>query len=146
MDFSINRIAIATGGGDAPGLNAVIRAVVLAADRHGWECHGIRDSFNGLLAPHTCLGEPVVRLSPDSVHGIGHLGGTILGSTNRGNPLRYPAAGGQEADRSDELLGLIGRHGFDALVMVGGDSSMEIAECLARKGLRVGRRAQDHRQ
>ncbi len=138
MDSSIKRIAIATGGGDAPGLNSVIRAVVLAADGRGWECHGIRDSFNGLLAPHTCLGEPVVRLSPDSVHGIGHLGGTILGSTNRGNPLRYPADGGRgETDRTDELLGLIGRHGFDALVMVGGDSSMEIAECLAGRGLRV---------
>ncbi|WP_305824739.1 6-phosphofructokinase [Massilia brevitalea] len=140
MNPAIKRIAIITGGGDAPGLNAVIRAVVLAASRHGWECWGIRDGFNGLLAPETCLGEPVPRLHPDGVHGIGHLGGTILGSTNRGNPMRYPVqgqAGPAEQDRTDELLGLCRQRGFDALVMVGGDSSMEIAECLHRKGLRV---------
>lgn len=140
MEARIQRIAIVTGGGDAPGLNAVIRAVVLASSRHGWECWGIRDGFNGLLAPETCLGEPVTRLSPDAVHGIGHLGGTILGSTNRGNPMRYPvqaAAGPGECDRSDELLDLLRQRGVDALVMVGGDSSMEIADCLHRKGLRV---------
>ncbi|QOY92719.1 ATP-dependent 6-phosphofructokinase [Massilia sp. UMI-21] len=140
MQASIQRIAVTTGGGDAPGLNAVIRAVVLASSGHGWECWGIRDGFNGLLAPHSCLGEPVLRLLPEAVHGIGHLGGTILGSTNRGNPLRYPVrrdgAPGEE-DRSDELVGLCRHHGFDALVMVGGDSSMEIADCLHRKGLPV---------
>lgn len=140
MEARIQRIAIVTGGGDAPGLNAVIRAVVLASGRHGWECWGIRDGFNGLLAPETCLGEPVMRLLPDAVHGIAHLGGTILGSTNRGNPLRYPsqgATGPAEQDRSAELLGLCRQRGFDALVMVGGDSSMEIADCLHRKGLHV---------
>lgn len=137
----IKRIAIMTGGGDAPGLNAVIRAVVLAAGRLGWECHGIRDGFNGLLAPAQCLGEPVLALSAQAVHGIGHLGGTILGSTNRGNPLRYPVRRDDgslaEEDRSEELVGLCRQHGFDALVVVGGDGSMTIAECLHRKGLRV---------
>ena len=141
MNTPIRRIAIATGGGDAPGLNAVIRAVVLAATRLGWECYGIRDGFNGLLAPAQCLGEPVPRLSIHSVHGIGHLGGTILGSTNRGNPMRYPEPRGdgslEERDRSDELAGLCRQRGFDAVVMVGGDGSMAIAECLHRKGLRV---------
>ncbi len=141
MNAPIRRIAIVTGGGDAPGLNAVIRAVVLSATRLGWECYGIRDGFNGLLAPAQCLGEPVPRLSIHSVHGIGHLGGTILGSTNRGNPLRYPAPRGdgslEERDRSDELAGLCRQRGFDAVVMVGGDGSMAIAECLHRKGLRV---------
>ena len=141
MDSPIRRIGIATGGGDAPGLNAVIRAVVLAAQRRGWECHGIRDGFNGLLAPDRCMGEPVVPLTAQSVHGIGHLGGTILGSTNRGNPLRYPmpCADGSlaEQDRSDELVALCRRAGFDAVVVVGGDGSMAIAECLHRKGLRV---------
>jgi len=119
----------------------VIRAVVLAADQRGWECHGIRDGFNGLLAPGQCLGEPVPRLPADAVHGIGHLGGTILGSTNRGNPMRYPVrrADGSliEQDRSDELAGLCRKHRFDALVIVGGDGSMDIAECLHRKGVRV---------
>ncbi|ALK97181.1 6-phosphofructokinase [Massilia sp. WF1] len=141
MDTPIQRIAIVTGGGDAPGLNAVVRAVVLAAGRLGWDCHGIRDGFNGLLAPARCQGEPVVPLSAASVHGIGHLGGTILGSTNRGDPLRYPAprADGSlaEQDRSDELVGLCRQRGFDALVVIGGDGSMTIAECLHRKGLRV---------
>jgi 6-phosphofructokinase 1 len=138
---SIKRIAIMTGGGDAPGLNAVIRAVVLAASRLGWECHGIRDGFNGLLAPGECLGEPVMPLSIRSVHGIGHLGGTILGSTNRGNPMRYPVRRSDgtlaEEDRSDELAESCRQHGFDALVIVGGDGSMAIADCLQRKGLRV---------
>jgi 6-phosphofructokinase 1 len=141
MEAAIKRIAIATGGGDAPGLNAVIRAVVLAAGRLGWECHGIRDGLNGLLAPGECLGEPVTQLSAASVHGIGHLGGTILGSTSRGNPLRYPVRRGDgalvEQDRSDELAALCRQRGFDALVLVGGDGSMEIAACLQRKGLRV---------
>lgn len=137
----IERIALMTGGGDAPGLNAVVRAVVLAAGRLGWKCHGIRDGFNGLLAPDECQGEPVMRLSAASVHGIGHLGGTILGSTNRGNPMRYPVRQSDgslaEQDRSDELAGLIRQHGFDALVVVGGDGSMAIADCLHRKGVRV---------
>jgi len=141
MDAPIRRIAIVTGGGDAPGLNAVIRAVVLAAERLGWESYGIRDGFNGLLAPGQCLAEPVPRLSAASVHGIGHLGGTILGSTSSGNPLRYPVrqADGslKEEDRSGELATLCRGRGFDALVIVGGDGSMEIAACLQRKGLRV---------
>lgn len=141
MDAPIRRIAIATGGGDAPGLNAVIRAVVLAAGRMGWECHGIRDGFNGLLAPDRCMDMPVVALTAASVHGIGHLGGTILGSTNRGDPLRFPVpcepGGLVERDRSDELVALCRTAGFDALVVVGGDGSMAIAACLHRKGLRV---------
>lgn len=141
MVEDIRRIAIVTGGGDAPGLNAVIRAVVLASSGLDWECHGIRDGFNGLLAPEACMGEPVTRLWPAAVHGIAHLGGTILGSTNRGNPMRYPVRQGDaapvEQDRSDELAGLFRQRGFDTLVMVGGDSSMEIADCLHRKGLRV---------
>jgi 6-phosphofructokinase 1 len=141
VDAPIRRIGIVTGGGDAPGLNAVIRAVVLAAGRLGWECYGIRDGFNGLLAPDQCLGKPVPRLSADAVHGIGHLGGTILGSTNHGNPMRYPVrlSDGSlaEQDRTDELVGLCRQRGLDALVIVGGDGSMDIAECLHRKGLRV---------
>lgn len=135
------RIAISTGGGDAPGLNAVIRAVVLAAERQGWECWGIRDGYNGLLEPAQCLGEPVMRLTPETVYGIGPLGGTILGSTNRGNPLHYPVrqpdGSMAEVDRADELVELFRARGFDALVSVGGDGSMAIAEGLCRRGLKV---------
>ncbi len=135
------RIAILTGGGDAPGLNAVIRAVVLAAERRGWECYGIRDGFNGLLAPERCSGQPVGRLSADDVHGIGHLGGTILGSSNRGNPLAFPVRGADgavtEQDRSSDVVELCKQHRFEALVIVGGDGSMGIANHLHHKGLRV---------
>ncbi|MES2015558.1 MAG: ATP-dependent 6-phosphofructokinase [Pseudomonadota bacterium] len=137
----MTRIAILTGGGDAPGLNAVIRATVLSAERIGWECYGIRDGFNGLLAPDQVDGEGVFRLLPETVRGIAHLGGTILGSSNRSNPMHFPvrAADGSmgEADRTDELVALCRSHGFEALVMVGGDSSMVIAHCLQQKGLRV---------
>ena len=130
MDPPIRRIAIATGGGDAPGLNAVIRAVVLAAARLGWECHGIRDGFNGLLAPDRCVEAPVVPLTAAAVHGIGHLGGTILGSTNRGDPLRFPVAcadgGLAEQDRSDELVALCRGAGFDAAALrAAGDAPPE---------------------
>ena len=84
------RIALSTGGGDAPGLNAVIRAATLAARRRGWDVVGIRDGLNGLLFPEhydDCQG--LVALDKRAVAGIGHLGGTILGSTNRGNPTRF---------------------------------------------------------
>ena len=85
----IRRIAICTGGGDAPGLNAVIRAVVLASGRRGWECYGIRDGFNGICFRNvTSMG--VVRLTRDKVRNIGHLGGTVIGTTNRGNPFHFP--------------------------------------------------------
>lgn len=137
----ISRIGVLTGGGDAPGLNAVIRSVVLAAERLGWECHGIRDGFNGLLAPESCAGEPVRRLRAADVHAIGHLGGTILGSTNRGSPLRYPTRQPDgslaESDRTAEVVQLCRERGLDALVVVGGDGSMGIAEALQRRGLRV---------
>ncbi|MET0980647.1 MAG: ATP-dependent 6-phosphofructokinase [Telluria sp.] len=138
---AIGRIGLLTGGGDAPGLNAVIRSVVLASERLGWECHGIRDGFNGLLAPGECAGEPVWRLSGADVHAIGHLGGTILGSTNRGNPLRYPTPGPDgvlvETDRSGEVVERCRARGLDALVIVGGDGSMGIAQALHARGLRV---------
>jgi len=137
----IRRIAINTGGGDAPGLNAVIRAVTLSAVKHGWECYGIRDGFNGILSPERYTDGGVIRLTPDRVRGIGHLGGTILGTTNKGNPLHFPQAlpdgTVQERDRSDELLAYFAEQGIDALIAVGGDGSLTIAEALHRKGLRV---------
>jgi 6-phosphofructokinase 1 len=138
---AIRRIGVLTGGGDAPGLNGVIRAVVLAAEGLGWECYGIRDGFNGLLAPATCAGEPVTRLRGPEVQSIGHLGGTILGSTNRGNPLHYPTpdSSGQlvERDRTLDVVALCRARGLDALVVIGGDGSMGIAQALHARGLRV---------
>ncbi|MDX2192084.1 MAG: ATP-dependent 6-phosphofructokinase [Gemmatimonadales bacterium] len=130
------RIAITTGGGDAPGLNAVIRAVVLGAHHRGWQCYGIQRGYDGLLG-----GSRVVPLGPADVRGITHLGGTILGTTNRGNPFRYavtqPDGRVVEADRSDELVAAFHASGFDALIAIGGDGSLGIAHQLGEKGIPV---------
>lgn len=137
----IKRIAISTGGGDAPGLNAVIRAAVLSAINRDWDVYGIRDGFNGLLMPEQFMEGGLIRLTPEKVRGITHLGGTIIGTTNKGNPLRYPINGPDgkviEIDRSDELLRAFQLHQIDALISVGGDGSMTIANELAKKGLWV---------
>lgn len=136
----IQRISVSTGGGDAPGLNAVIRAVVLAAERRGWECMGIRDGYNGLIEPEKYR-DGVFRLTREHVRGITHLGGTILGTTNRGNPLSYPEMGDdgvlREVDRSDKVVQAFHDWGIDAHVAIGGDGSMAIAHALSRKGLRI---------
>jgi 6-phosphofructokinase 1 len=130
------RIAVNTGGGDAPGLNAVIRAVVLTAANLGWEVYGIRRGYDGILS-----GDPsgVVRLTPDRVRGITHLGGTILGTTNRGDPFRWSPDGTPEHahDRSDEVIGALAERGIDALIAIGGDGSLRIARDLAERGLNV---------
>jgi len=137
----IKRIAISTGGGDAPGLNAVIRAAVLSSINRGWEVYGIRDGFNGLLMPEQYIEGGIIRLNRERVRGITHLGGTIIGTTNRGNPLKYPINGPDgttiEIDRSDELIRAFNIHQIDALITVGGDGSMAIANELAKKGLWV---------
>lgn len=138
---NIKRIAISTGGGDAPGLNAVIRAAVLSAINRGWEVYGIRDGYNGLLMPEQYIEGGLIRLTRERVRGITHLGGTIIGTTNRGNPLKYPIKGPDdtvvEIDRSDELLRAFRLHQIDALISVGGDGSMLIANELEKKGLWV---------
>jgi 6-phosphofructokinase 1 len=130
------RIAINTGGGDAPGLNAVIRATVHAALRRGWEVFGIRRGYGALLGE-----DDIVRLDRDSVRGITHLGGTILGTTNRGNPFEWPVhrANGEimTVDRSDEVVAAFHQHEFDAMIAIGGDGSLRIADRLAAKGLPV---------
>ncbi|MDT8341921.1 MAG: ATP-dependent 6-phosphofructokinase [Longimicrobiales bacterium] len=132
------RIAINTGGGDAPGLNAVIRSVALAAHNRGWEVFGIRKGYNGLFS-----GDPegVVRLTPESVRGITHLGGTILGTTNRGSPFMVPRKrkdGTVEmVDRSGDVLAAFRNWGFDCLIAVGGDGSLRLANALAQQGLNV---------
>ena len=137
----LRRIAINTGGGDAPGLNAVIRAATLAACRRGWDVVGIRDGYNGVLLPEQYPQGGLLPLTPQVVHGITHLGGTILGTTNVGNPLKYPTRMPDgslvELDRSDELVAAIRREKIDAVIAIGGDGSLSIASVLSRKGLRV---------
>lgn len=141
MSSPIRRIAICTGGGDAPGLNAVIRASVISASNRGWECYGIRDGFNGIFFPERYADGGVVRLTRDRVRGIAHLGGTILGTTNKGNPLHFPMkmpdGSTRDLDRSDEILEFFARKEIDALISIGGDGSLTIANALHQKGLRV---------
>ncbi len=132
----MRRIAVNTGGGDAPGLNAVIRAVVRSAERLGWEVYGIRESYDGLFEDRG-----LVRLDRDAVRGITHRGGTILGTTNRGNPLRWPVTAEDGSvsyvDRSQEVLDALADAEIDALIAIGGDGSLDIAHQLHAKGLRV---------
>ena len=141
MSNQIRRIAVCTGGGDAPGLNAVIRSVVIAASNRGWECYGIRDGFNGILFPERYPDGGVYRLTKDRVRGIAHLGGTILGTTNKGNPLHFPMkmpdGTTKDLDRTDEILEYFAKKELDALVSIGGDGSLTIANALHEKGLRV---------
>jgi len=141
MSSPIRRIAINTGGGDAPGLNAVIRSVVIAAMHRGWECYGIREGFNGIMFPERYPEGGVFRLTREKVKGIAHLGGTILGTTNKGNPLHFPMkmpdGSTRDLDRTDEILEFFAKKELDALVSIGGDGSLTIANALHLKGLRV---------
>ena len=136
MGKAIKRIAVNTGGGDAPGLNAVIRSIVLSALRRGWEVLGIRKGYEGLLDT-----SKIIQLDRDSVRGITHLGGTILGTTNRGSPFEYPVkqANGEIAlvDRSDEVVENFRRLQIDALIAIGGDGSMKIGHGFVKKGLPI---------
>ncbi|PJA16768.1 MAG: 6-phosphofructokinase, partial [Elusimicrobia bacterium CG_4_10_14_0_2_um_filter_56_8] len=135
----IKKIAINTGGGDAPGLNAVIRAVVVSALNRGIECFGIRDGYNGLMKPEDYPEGGLILLTRAAVRGITHLGGTILGTTNKGNPAKYPTMGPDgkmyEKDRTGELVECFRKNKIDALVAVGGDGSLGIANILSEKGL-----------
>ena len=132
----MRKIVISTGGGDAPGLNAVIFAVVNSAARRGWEVYGSRTGYKGLLDL-----EDLVRLTPEDVEGITPIGGTILGSTNKGNPFHMPvknlAGEIQIVDVSDRILKNFNRMGFYCHIAVGGDGSLEIAHRFAEKGMPV---------
>src|ERR1700687_6467178 len=128
----IMRIALSTGGGDAPGLNAVIRAAVLSAVNRGWEVLGVKKGYAGLLGE-----EEVIPMTAATVRGIAHLGGTILRTTNRGNPFSYPIPQPDgtfvDKDRSGELIQNQGKLGIDAVISIGGDGSMAIAHELCER-------------
>ncbi|MFZ5475861.1 MAG: 6-phosphofructokinase [Myxococcota bacterium] len=120
-------VAILTGGGDAPGLNAVIRAVVkYGAGRLGWRIVGVEDSFNGLLERPFRVRE----LTPISCKGILGRGGTILGTTNHGDPFAFPDGRGHDADRSRELRDALVEVGVEGVIVVGGDGTMRISRKL----------------
>jgi 6-phosphofructokinase 1 len=130
------RIAISTGGGDAPGLNAVIRAAVLTAVHRGWECFGVRRGFGSLLGE-----SELMPLGPHEVRGITHLGGTILGTSSRGNPLKFrvqrPDGSWEERDRTQELFDTFRANRLDALIAIGGEGTLGLAHGLWKKGLPV---------
>ncbi len=132
----IKRIAILTGGGDCPGLNAVIRAVVRTANLlYGYEVYGIEDGFDGLLN-----GRRHRRLTTKDVRGLQVKGGTILGTSNRGNPLNYPVKTGDRIvfkNVTGDIVKNIRKLGIDVLIAVGGDGTMKIAQAVFEKGIPV---------
>jgi 6-phosphofructokinase 1 len=132
----MKKIVISTGGGDAPGLNAVIYAVVRACYRRGWEVYGSRSGYKGLLDM-----DELVRLGIKDVEDIYSTGGTIIGSTNKGDPFAMPVenlAGEMKVvDVSDKILHNFKRMGFDCHIAIGGDGSLEIARKFAEKGMPV---------
>jgi phosphofructokinase-like protein len=127
----VKRLGVLTGGGDAPGLNAVIRAVVKASANSGIECIGLEDSFDGLIEP-----DRTRPLTPRDVTGILRLGGTILGTTNRGNPFAYPVTTSEGTrDYSDRVVEMFHQMGLDALVVIGGDGTLAIAHAFCKRGI-----------
>lgn len=136
MAPNIRTIGVCNGGGDCPGLNAVIRAVVRTAiNDYGWRVLGITNGFDGLIWP-----ERSHELTFDSVSGILPRGGTVLGTTNRGNPFAYCLEEDGETvtrDFSGQCLGNWKRLGLDALVVVGGDGTLRIAHDFFKLGLNV---------
>jgi len=124
------RIGILTGGGDCPGLNAVIRAAVRTAIRdHDLEVAGIQLGFEGLMT------KSIVPLTVDSIRGILPKGGTLLRTTNRGNPFEYPNAAGDCEDRSQLVIENIHELGIDGIIAIGGDGTLRIAQRLCDMGI-----------
>ncbi len=132
---NIRCIGIATGGGDAPGLNAVIRAATRAAIlKYKWKVIGIPDGFDGLIWP-----EKSFELTLKEVSGILPRGGTILGTTSRGNPFQYKTGEnrGEVRDISDQVIANAGKLGIDAIISIGGDGSQKIGHELFLKGMKI---------
>jgi ATP-dependent phosphofructokinase / diphosphate-dependent phosphofructokinase len=136
MSQSIQTIGIANGGGDCPGLNAVIRGAVRGAILgHDWRVIGINDGFDGLIWP-----ERTVPLTVESIAGILPRGGTILGTTNRGNPFHYVVnENGKKVthDYSLKCCENARKLGMDAIVAIGGDGTLTIARDLCRMGIPI---------
>src|SRR5262249_2600527 len=131
--MAVKRLGILTGGGDAPGLNAVIRAVVKTASNCGIECIGLEDSFDGLIEP----GRSRV-LTPRDVTGILRLGGTILGTTNRGNPFAYPIATSDGVhDYSDRCVEMFHQMGLGRVVVIARAGTLAIAQQFCMRGIPI---------
>lgn len=135
MQNKQKRIGILTGGGDCPGLNAVIRSVVMSSVKNGWEVIGIKKGFEGLFDI-----DKAKELHAHDIDDILTLGGTILGTTNRGNPFKYEIKKGNKTiykDRSNEAVKGFNKLKLDALVCIGGDGTLKIAKQLADKGIPI---------
>jgi len=139
--MTVRRVGIMTGGGDCPGLNAVIRAAVkVGIKKHGWEILGIEDAFEGLIDPDYRGPHGNRWLDADMVRDILPRGGTILGTSNHADPFRYATERDgrvTEEDVSDRVLENFRELGLDALISIGGDGSMRIAQRLFEKGMPV---------
>jgi len=130
-------VLVNTGGGDAPGLNAVIRAVTLAGLRRNWKVTGIRRGYHGLLEKES---EGLIDLTRDKVRGIAHLGGTILGTVNKGHPFEFiTERDGKKVtvDISDDIMRRFREVGGDALIAIGGEDTLGVATKLADLGVAV---------
>jgi len=132
------RLLIATGGGDCPGLNAVIRAIVKrASHERTWEVLGSIDAFDGILRDPMHL----VELTPEKVAGIHVCGGTIIGTTNKGGPFAWPVKDEHGAwttvDRSQEFVQRLRYQNIDAIINIGGDGSQRISQGLFELGCPV---------
>lgn len=134
----MKKVLILTGGGDCPGLNAVIRGVYKAMQQHGgYELWGSIEAFNGILKDKP----EIKKLTRRHVAGIHVKGGTILQTTNKGNPCDYPMqqpdGSWKNVDRSDELIEKIKKENFHAVINIGGDGSQTISQHLYKKGLNI---------
>lgn len=134
----MKRLLVVTGGGDCPGLNAVIRAIVKRASQEkGWEVLGSIQAFDGILRDPT----EVVVLDNHSVAGIHVRGGTIIGTTNKGGPFAWPVKNSDgtwtTVDRSDDMLQKMAHMGIDAVINIGGDGSQRISQSLFEKGCNI---------
>jgi 6-phosphofructokinase 1 len=137
VDNAMKKLLLLTSGGDCPGLNGVIRAIVKAAAHDGnWQVYGSRRAYCGVLeTPHD-----IIHLSDDVVAGIHVRGGTILETVNKGNPIAFPTdIKGKRVlvDRSNELINVISELGFDAVINIGGDGSHKVSQHLYERGLNI---------
>jgi len=134
----MKKILILTGGGDCPGLNAVIRGVAKRARQEkDWEIYGSIEAFNGVLNEQ----QEIVKLTSKRTAGIHVKGGTILKTTNKGNPIKFPVEQPDGSfkfiDRSDELVNKLQALEFDAVINIGGDGSQKISKVLFDKGIPI---------
>lgn len=136
--MAAKKVLVLTGGGDCPGLNAVLRGIVKRSQQEkDWEIYGSIEAYNGVLRDP----QEIVRLDNAAIAGIHVKGGTIIKTTNKGGPfswpVKHPDGSWTTVDRSDELLDRLRKLGIDAVISIGGDGSQRISQSLYEKGLKV---------